>query len=378
MRSDASGAALRKCEQPVGERALERAERGAMDSVDDRGNARPRSRQPAQDARFAAVRVDDMAGFRRSHKVRFRKAKSHARGERGGRALEGPSAAPGQSANNFELHDMWPLSPMLIANYSKYHPFIWIMQRAENYACKKSNCYISLLGNAKDYLIQHGLQKNKFFHIPNGFSNDELEKSVTALPEEYEGLLKKLRTESKCIIGYAGNHTPSDALKSFVSASRFFAEDSGISFVFVGDGSQKQELIEIVRANNQKNIYFLPRVSKSLIPVILSKFDILYAGGIKSILHGFGTSFNKIIDYMIAEKPIIFAVDEPNSLIEKIGCGLQIPAENETELIKTIKFFTELTSEERTVMGKKGREYALKELNYTHLAKRFIEAIVQS
>jgi hypothetical protein len=278
----------------------------------------------------------------------------------------------------FELHDLWPLSPMIIGNFSKYHPFIWLMQRAENFACRNCDCYISLLGNAKEYLRKHALKNEKFFHIPNGFSNDEMELTDIQIPVEHKELLKKLKSESKIIIGYAGGHSPSNALKSFVKASDYFGDNQNIAFVLVGDGSCKNELIEITRAYNQKNIYFLPPVSKSQIPALLSQFDILYAGGVRSILHSYGTSFNKIIDYMLAEKPIIFAVDEPNSLVEKVGCGIQIKAENEAEIISTIKFLSELSVEERIAMGVKGREYALKELNYTSLAKKFIEAIAQS
>jgi len=134
----------------------------------------------------------------------------------------------------------------------------------------------------------------------------------------------------------------------------------------------------MVNLTNQKNINFLPPVSKSSIPIFLRQFDILYAGGVKSVLHSFGTSFNKITDYMLAEKPIIFAVDEPNCLIEEVGCGIRIPAENETELVKTLKYFAELTNEERTAMGKKGRIYAIKELDYSILAKRFLATVSQS
>lgn len=275
----------------------------------------------------------------------------------------------------FELHDLWPLSPIIIGGYSKYHPYIWLMQRAENFACRRSNCYISILGNVKDYLIKHGLKDEKFFHIPNGYSNDEMDSAGMPIPEEHEKLLKKIKAGSKLIIGYAGGHAPSNALKSLIAASSYITDNHSITFVLVGNGSQKPEMMEIVRANNQKNIFFLPPVSKSLIPNLLRQFDILYAGGVKSIMHSYGTSFNKIIDYMLAEKPIIFAVDEPNSLVQETGCGIQIPAENEAELINTIKFLSELSIEERAVMGKKGREYALKELNYTSLAQKFLKAI---
>jgi len=82
----------------------------------------------------------------------------------------------------FELHDLWPLSPMVIGGYSKFHPFIRIMQMAENFACKNCNYYISLLGNAVAYLKEHGLDENKFFHIPNGFSYDEIMETTKLYP----------------------------------------------------------------------------------------------------------------------------------------------------------------------------------------------------
>lgn len=277
----------------------------------------------------------------------------------------------------FELHDMWPLSPQLIGGYSKYHPFIWLIQRAENFACKNCQSYISLLGNTKQYLVEHGLNEDKFHYIPNGFSLDEKSLDGIPIPKEHEELFKRLKAESNIIIGYAGGHAPSNALKSFVSASAHFNPTRKISFVLVGNGSQKSELMQIAKENNQNNVYFLPPVSKTSIPLLLNYFDMLYAGGTSSILHKYGTSYNKITDYMLAEKPIIFAVDEPNCLVEKVGCGIQIPAEDEAELVKTINLLSEMTLEERTDMGIKGREYALSELNYSSLAKKFIEVIEQ-
>jgi glycosyltransferase involved in cell wall biosynthesis len=264
---------------------------------------------------------------------------------------------------------------MVIGGYSKFHPFIWLMQKAENFACRKCDYYISMLANARRYLMKHGLKNEKFFFIPKGFSNDEINIVDAPLSKEHQRRINEAKTKSKLIIGYTGGHAPSNALKCFVSASKHFDDSNDIAFVLVGKGSQKHELIKMAKEKNQKNIYFLPPISRTLMPIILRQFDILYAGGVKSILHSFGTSFNKITDYLLAGKPIIFAVDEPNSIVKKIGCGIQIPAENEIEIIKAITSFAELSNEELTSMGKKGREYALQELNYTTLARKYIEII---
>jgi glycosyltransferase involved in cell wall biosynthesis len=277
----------------------------------------------------------------------------------------------------FELHDLWPLSPMLIGGFSKYHPFIWAMQQAENFACKRCDYFVSVLGNTKHYLMEHGLKEEKFFHIPNGFSLDELDLASEDLPDEHQALITKLQNERKLIVGYAGGHAPSNALRSLVNAAKISVTNNKVSFVLVGNGIEKNELVQIAQDNNLTNLHFLPAIAKTSIPLLLSQFDILYAGGTRSILHSFGTSFNKITDYMLAEKPIIFAVDEPDSLVERVGCGIQIAAENEGELIKTIKLLSELSEEERKEMGSRGKEFALRELNYAVLAKQFINIAKQ-
>ena len=275
----------------------------------------------------------------------------------------------------YELHDLWPLSPMIIGDYTKYHPLIWMVQRAENFACRNCDYFVSVLGNAKEYLERHGLEPGKFVYIPNGYSEDDQVIPPVPVPAEHEKLFQKLESESTIIVGYAGGHAPSNALATLITAAKAIPADLKVAFVLVGDGSQKTELMKMAEKQNQDNIFFLPTVSKAAIPSLLNECDILYAGGVSSILHSYGTSFNKVTDYMLAGKPIIFAVDEPNSLVEQVGCGLQVSAENAGEIAKTIGYLCNLPSAERMVMGNKGKEYAEKELRYSSIAQKIIEAI---
>jgi glycosyltransferase involved in cell wall biosynthesis len=277
----------------------------------------------------------------------------------------------------FELHDLWPLSPMLIGGYSKWSPFIWFMQRAENFACRKSNFYISLLPNVKDYLIKHGLSPEKLYFIPNGYSDDDVRQNPGNILIEYETLFNKLKAEYKFLIGYIGGHSASNALKSYVTSLEHYIHDNNIAFVLIGEGPQKAELKESVDLRSQQNIFFLPGLPKDTIHSVIENFDVLFAGGTKGPLHKYGTSFNKLIDYMLAKKPIIFSVDEPNSLISRIGCGIQISAENKVELIKAIDGMRSLSKSELKEMGEKGYAYTLAELNYKSLADKFIRIVQQ-
>jgi len=274
----------------------------------------------------------------------------------------------------FELHDMWPLSPIIIGGYSKYHPFIWIMQRAENFACKKSNGYVSMLGNAEEYLIEHGLKPGKFVHVTNGFLEEEWNNCSSTIPETHRTLIESIRSKKKVIIGYAGGHAPSNTLDVLIEAASELI-NTNIEIVLVGNGPVKNDLINLVKNKNLNNVHFLPPVNKVEIPELLENFDILFIGGVKSKLHHYGTAANKLTDYMLAKKPIIFAVDEPKSLVEKVKCGIQIPAEDKLRLIEAIQILSKTTEDKLRDMGTKGREYALKELNYKVLAKKFLSAI---
>ncbi len=66
----------------------------------------------------------------------------------------------------FEVHDLWPLSPMELGGYSKWHPFIYSMQVAENYAYQNADKVISILPKTLQYMVEHGLEKDKFVHVP--------------------------------------------------------------------------------------------------------------------------------------------------------------------------------------------------------------------
>ncbi|MDR2409393.1 MAG: glycosyltransferase family 4 protein, partial [Bacteroidales bacterium] len=274
----------------------------------------------------------------------------------------------------FELHDLWPLSPMEIGGYSKYHPFIVLMQSGENYACTHSDYIVSLLGNAKTHLVEHGMYPNKFHHIINGYDASELDNNIS-LPNEHKTILSAIKENNKLIIGYTGGINPSNAMKTWIEAAISLKENNNIIFVCAGAGNDLNILKELSKKNELKHVYFLSPVSKQAIPSLLSYFDIAYVGFVSSILHQYGIAPNKITDYMLAGKPIILSADVENEIVDKVGCGITIPAENSDLLKDAILKLANMTESERISMGQKGKEYALKELNYENLSKKFIEIL---
>ncbi len=275
----------------------------------------------------------------------------------------------------FELHDLWPLSPIEIGGYSKKHPFIMLTQYAEDFCCKNANHVISLLGNTKDYLVSRGMDPSKYVYVPNGYSNDFLKNEPENIPKNFIELISELRVNNYFIVGYFGGHGYPNALDTLLDVAKNILSVKKIAFLFVGNGELKEELKKRAEAENIKNVYFLPGIKKEQIPGILALCDVLYAGGISSKLHQYGTSFNKIIDYMLSGKPIIFSVDDPSNLVKISGCGIWTPAESVEKNIEAVLHLSGLTAEKLEAMGLKGKQYAIENLSITNLASKFIEAI---
>ena len=275
----------------------------------------------------------------------------------------------------YELHDLWPLSPMLIGGYSRRHPFIRLVQRAENFACRKCDYFISLLGNAKEYLVRHGLDPDKYLFIPNGYSEDDLARATASLPDSHLEVFERMRDQSRIIVGYAGGLAPSNAMMSLLDAAKRIPADLKLGFIVVGDGDQKPALLERATSEQIENISFLGPIPKVAVPDFLRRCDLLYAGGISSVLHSYGTSFNKVTDYMLAGKPILFAVDDPHSLVEEVGCGVQVPAEKADRIAAALSYLGKISASEREAMGMKGKVYAEKELRFSAIAKKILDSI---
>ena len=92
----------------------------------------------------------------------------------------------------------------------------------------------------------------------------------------------------------------------------------------------------------------------------LSLMDASYAGGLKSTLYEYGASLTKINDYMASEKPIIYAVGDPNSSIEKSGCGIFCKAEDIDQIAIAMDKIAKMNNSELQVMGERGRTWLLK------------------
>jgi glycosyltransferase involved in cell wall biosynthesis len=269
----------------------------------------------------------------------------------------------------YEIHDLWPLSPMELGGMGKYHPFIMLMQWAENYAYKHCDAVVSMLPNAKNHCIEHGLAESKFFYVPNGVVVEDWI-NVKPIPQHLQNAFNSLKTKHNFIVGYLGGHAISNALNILIETAKLLQKYIDIKFFIVGDGVEKKQLIK--KADGLQNVFFEDTVSKLSVPNLLQEFDVGIFGAQKCKLYQYGVSFNKMFDYMMAKLPIIQYIETVPDIPKTVSCGITVEPDNPQALAEAILQLRNIPKQERLKLGENGYQFVLKEHSYSVLSERFL------
>ncbi len=272
----------------------------------------------------------------------------------------------------YEVHDLWPLSPIELGGMDPHHPYIRVMQAAENYCYRHSNYVVSLLPNAQGHMVEHGMKPEKFIYIPNGIERSAWEQPFH-YPMVYREKLKKYSDDGYFLVGYAGAHGVANALDSYVEAGKWLAGRK-IKLISVGPGPERERLMAKAHDSGLDGIVeFLPPVPRDRIPELLDQFDALYIGLQRQPLFRFGVSPNKLMDYMMAAKPIIFAIDAPNNMVAEAKCGISILPEDSKAIADAVLKLASMPAQDLKRMGDHGRLYILSHNEYDILAEKFLK-----
>lgn len=288
-----------------------------------------------------------------------------------------PAAAIARAAGArlvFEVHDLWPMSPMVLGPMSSRHPFIVSLQRAEDYACRHADRVVSLLPHADRHLVTRGMDPGKFVCIPNGIDVAEWDRADRALPDELAGTIEAMRRSCRLIVGYAGGHGVSNALDPLLEAARLL-EPHRIGVLLVGAGPEKARLMRAARAADLRLVRFADPIAKAAVPALLRSLDVLFHALAPSPLYAFGISPNKLMDYMAAGKPVVQAVAAGNDVVAQSRCGVTVPPGDAGGIARAVRELAALDAGEREAMGRRGREHVIAHFDYRVLARRFVEAV---
>jgi glycosyltransferase involved in cell wall biosynthesis len=276
----------------------------------------------------------------------------------------------------FEVHDLWPLSPIELNGMSPRHPFIRLVQWAEDTAYRDADVVVSMLPKVEAYMTSRGLDAAKLAIVPNGISPEDWAAPPAPLREDIAAVIAQARAAGRTVVGYAGSMGLPNALDHLLDAAKRL-HAAPIQLVLIGDGHERARLVQRVQAEGIANVAMLPPVPKAMIPSFLHAIDIAYIGWQRTPIYRFGIAPNKLMDYMMGGCAVLHSVEAGNDPVAEAGCGLTVAPESPAAIAAGLQALAARPPEERRAMGQRGRAFVLEHHTYPVLARRFLDAVRQ-
>ena len=121
-------------------------------------------------------------------------------------------------------------------------------------------------------------------------------------------MIEKLNLKNKFVVGYYGTHGISHAKPDFIIESNHKMSDNELHFLFVGDGAEKNSLLQLSKKYKLENITFIDTVGEESLLNYISICDI----GLVNLKKN--DTFVKVIPSKLfnlasMKKPILLGVD---------------------------------------------------------------------
>ncbi len=274
----------------------------------------------------------------------------------------------------FEVHDLWPLSPIELSGMSPWHPFALLCQAAEDAAYRDADVVISMLPKVHGHMASRGLDLGKLHIVPNGITLDEWQGEAPPLREDVALALAAARAAGRMVVGYAGSMGLPNALDTLLDAVAQLKRQA-LQFVLVGSGHEQARLALRVAAEGLSNVQLLAPIPKAQVPSFLAGVDIAYIGWQRVPIYRFGIAPNKLMDYMMARCAVLHAVQAGNDPVAEAGAGLTVAPESPSAVAQGLLDLAAMSAAQRQAMGERGRAFVLAHHTYPVLAQQFLDAL---
>lgn len=271
----------------------------------------------------------------------------------------------------FEIRDIWPLTMVEEGGYKLWNPLVILLSIIEKIGYNKSDLIVGTMPNLKEHVYNvTGKENNNCACVPFGFDANFFNKTKIN-PTEFS--LEYKIPKNKFIIGYAGSIGITNGLQFFVDCAKKMRNDDRFFFALLGDGDSRS--IYINETKNINNIVFIPRVKREEVSSFLALCNVLYFSALKSKIWEYGWSPNKLIDYMMAGKPVIASYSGYRSMINEAGSGFFVPSEDTDALQAILEKVINMDYIELEKMGRAGKQWILNNRDWDIVANNYSDLL---
>jgi glycosyltransferase involved in cell wall biosynthesis len=229
----------------------------------------------------------------------------------------------------FEVRDLWPESIGAVEAVNAPR-FLALLEQLELLLYRKSTAVVVVTESFKHNLVSRGINPDKIEVIKNGVMLDKYRPQP-----KNEDLLNKLGLADKFVVAYMGTHGMAHKLDFLIEAADRITDPS-VQLIFIGDGAEKTNLMQIIEEKQPKNVTMLDSVSKAEMVDYISITDVALVNLKKSDTFK-NVIPSKIFENAAMQKPILLGVQgESQDIVEHYGAGICFEPENEADFIEKL------------------------------------------
>jgi glycosyltransferase involved in cell wall biosynthesis len=274
----------------------------------------------------------------------------------------------------FEVRDLWP--ELVIAMDVVKNPFmIWYLRRMERKIYFAAERIIALAPGIKDGICATGYPADRVAMVPNSSDLDLFKPSDDELNDSRFGPPGDFR------LVFTGAHGAANGLDAVLDAAVELKRrgESGIRFVFIGKGGQRDRLIERCRAEGLDSMMsWVESIRKEELAGVLPRMDVgmMILKNVPAFYYG--TSPNKFFDYIASGLPVLN--NYPGWLAGMIAekkCGAVVPPGNAKAFADAVVRLRDNPADCKE-MGKRSRELAETEFSRDRMGELFVGTLEQA
>ena len=232
----------------------------------------------------------------------------------------------------FELRDIWPAS-LSAVGLRQPKAVLYVLEKIELFLYRRASLIVSVTHSFKEDLVGRGIDGNKIKTILNGI----VLKNFSSAKSDAEMARKRFGVEGRFVVGYIGTHGMAHSLSNILECAELLKDYHDISFVFIGEGAEKEKLETEIARRKLVNVSSFPGQPKSDMPAILSMLDISLVSLRDTKL------FEQVIPSKIFESmgvgvPLVVSVPEGEAtqLVVGDGAGLSCEPDNPKALADSV------------------------------------------
>ena len=263
----------------------------------------------------------------------------------------------------FEVRDVWPDVLIDFSKLTEKSVFTWLIRKVSRFLCREAAMVVSPLPNIATWVKGLRLESQKVLWVSNGTD-------PSYLPE-----LLPLPPRKPFVFMYLGSFGHINALEEMVvSFSEFRASypDLDCQLRLVGEGWKKQKVTDLIVASRvQDSVSIEPGVEKQIAMSDTQTAHCLILPIKDALTHAkYGISPNKLFDYLLAGRPILFLGEDPSNLVESAGAGVSARLVDKRAVIEAMRIIASADDDKLRQWGAAGRDLALREFTFSALARK--------